>query len=49
MTPVASLLGSPRIVLAHAYCGAVGEFFRMGDTATTHLLAGKGAKLSAGT
>src|ERR1039458_170391 len=49
MTPVASLLGSPRIVLAHAYWGAVVELFRMGDTATTHLLAGNGAKRSAGT
>src|SRR5487761_503640 len=49
MTPVASLVGSPRIVFAHAYCGGVVELFSMGDTATTHLLAGSGAKLSAGT
>src|ERR1700691_4640420 len=49
MTPVASLLGSPRIVFAHAYCGGSVELFRIGDTATTHLLAGSGAKLSAGT
>src|ERR1700686_4138954 len=49
MTPVASLLGSPRIVLAQAYCSAVVELLRIGDTATTHLLAGNGAKRSAGT
>src|SRR5665213_2345942 len=47
MTPVASLVGSPRIVFAHAYCGGFVELFKMGDTATTHLLAGNGAKLNA--
>src|SRR5579863_2391728 len=49
MTPVASVFGSPRIVLAHAYCGGLVELFRIGETATTHLLAGNGAKLRAGT
>src|ERR1019366_9767318 len=49
MTPVASLLGSPRIVFAHAYWGDVVELLKMGDTATTHLLAGSAAKLSART
>src|ERR1700722_3148917 len=49
MTPVASVFGSPRIVLAHAYCGGLVELVRIGETATTHLLAGNGAKLRAGT
>src|SRR3984957_12923528 len=37
------------MVLAQAYCGGLGEDFKIGETATTHLLAGSGAKLNAGT
>ena len=49
MTPVASFFGSPSIVFAHAYCGGSVEPLMIGDTATTHLLAGNGAKLSGAT
>ena len=36
-------------MLAHAYFGGLVALFRIGETATTHLLAGSGAKVSAGT
>src|SRR5580704_16485564 len=48
MTPVASLVGSPRMVLAHAYVGGLVALVRIGETATTHLLAGSGANVNGG-